>query len=132
MSQATHLSRMHPAGQMHPTGASSDRSKIIMADELIIADRQFGSRLILGTGKYDTMDLMVRALETSGTEMVTVAIRRVNLENRTSGSLLDYIDTERYHLLPNTAGCYSAEEAIRTSMMAREVLDTNWVKLEVI
>jgi thiazole synthase len=103
-----------------------------MSDELIIANRTFNSRLILGTGKYDTMDLMVGALETSGTEMVTVAIRRVNLTNRTAGSFLDYIDTKKYHLLPNTAGCYSAEEAIRTSMMARELLDTNWVKLEVI
>src|SRR5215471_10291842 len=104
----------------------------IMADELIIANRKFNSRLILGTGKYATMDLMVRALATSATEMVTVAIRRVNLADRSSGSLLDYIDTAQYQLLPNTAGCYSAEEAIRTAMMAREVLDTNWVKLEVI
>src|SRR5262245_58228900 len=101
-----------------------------MTDELIIANKKFNSRLILGTGKYETMDLMVRALETSATEMVTVAIRRVNLGDRSNGSLLDYIDTARYQLLPNTAGCYSAEEAIRTSMMAREVLDTNWIKLE--
>ena len=103
-----------------------------MADELIIADKKFKSRLILGTGKFDTMELMVQALEASGTEMVTVAIRRVNLADRSRGSLLDYIDTRRYHLLPNTAGCYSAEEAVRTALMAREVLDTNWVKLEVI
>ena len=103
-----------------------------MTDELVIANRKFRSRLILGTGKYETMDLMVRALETSDTEMVTVAIRRVNLADGAAGSLLDYIDTSRYQLLPNTAGCYSAQDAIRTSMMARELLDTNWVKLEVI
>jgi thiazole synthase len=103
-----------------------------MADELVIAGKKFNSRLILGTGKFDTLELMVRALETSGTEVVTVAIRRVNLADRSGGSLLDYIDTRRYHLLPNTAGCYSAQEAVRTALMAREVLDTNWIKLEVI
>jgi len=118
-------------------GAAADRAEAeyrrkMMADELTIAGRKFNSRLILGTGKYETMELMVRALETSGTEMVTVAIRRVDLADRSGGSLLDFIDTRRYQLLPNTAGCYSAEEAIRTAMMAREVLDTNWVKLEVI
>jgi thiazole synthase len=103
-----------------------------MADELLIADRKFNSRLILGTGKFETMDLMVRALEASGAEMITVAIRRVNLADRSRGSFLDYVDTRRYQLLPNTAGCYSAEEAVRTALLAREMLDTNWVKLEVI
>jgi len=103
-----------------------------MTDELVIADRKFNSRLILGTGKYATLDTMVRALEASGAEMVTVAIRRVNLADRSGGSLLDSIDTARYQLLPNTAGCYSAEEAVRTALMAREVLDTSWIKLEVI
>jgi thiazole synthase len=102
-----------------------------MSDPLVIAGRKFNSRLILGTGKYASFELMVKALEASGTEMVTVAVRRVNLTD-TKQSLLDYIDPKKYHLLPNTAGCYSAEEAIRTAMLAREVLATNWIKLEVI
>ncbi|HSB08565.1 MAG TPA: thiazole synthase [Blastocatellia bacterium] len=103
-----------------------------MTDALIIADRQFSSRLILGSGKYPSLELMAKSLEASGTEMVTVAVRRVNLTDRSKESLLDYVDTKRYHILPNTAGCYSAEEAIRTAMLAREVLDNNWIKLEVI
>ena len=103
-----------------------------MADTLIIAGREFHSRLILGSGKYATFDLMVKALEASGTEMITVAVRRVNLTDRAKESLLDHIDTKKYHILPNTAACYSADEAIRTAMLAREVLDNNWIKLEVI
>jgi thiazole synthase len=103
-----------------------------MSDELVIAGRSFKSRLILGTGKYENFELMKRALHVSGTDMVTVAVRRVNLEDRSRESLLDHIDTRRYCLLPNTAGCYSAADAVRTAMLAREVLDTNWVKLEVI
>ena len=101
-------------------------------DSLVIAGRTFGSRLILGTGKYETFELMTRALEASGTDMVTVAVRRVNLNDRSKESFLDHIDPKKYQLLPNTAGCYSAEEAVRTAMLAREVLDTPWVKLEVI
>jgi len=101
-------------------------------DSLVIAGRTFSSRLILGTGKYETFELMTRALEASGTDMVTVAVRRVNLNDRSKESFLDHIDPKKYQLLPNTAGCYSAEEAIRTAMLAREVLDTPWVKLEVI
>jgi thiazole synthase len=103
-----------------------------MSDEFIIAGRRFKSRLILGSGKYESFELMARALEVSGTEMVTVAVRRVNLSDRSKESLLDHIDPKRYYLLPNTAACYSADDAIRTAMLAREVLDTNWVKLEVI
>lgn len=103
-----------------------------MADSLVIAGREFRSRLILGSGKYASFDLMVKALEASGTDMVTVAVRRVNLTDRANESLLDHIDTKKYHILPNTAGCYSAEEAVRTAMLAREVLDNNWIKLEVI
>ncbi|HJQ70011.1 MAG TPA: thiazole synthase [Blastocatellia bacterium] len=101
-------------------------------DSLVIAGRQFASRLILGTGKYETFELMAQALEASGTDMVTVAVRRVNLNDRTKESLLDHIDPKKYQLLPNTAGCYSAEDAVRTAMLAREALDTPWVKLEVI
>lgn len=103
-----------------------------MTDSLIIAGREFRSRLILGSGKYASFELMTKALEASGTEMVTVAIRRVNLTDRSKESLLDYIDPKKYHILPNTAGCYSADEAIRTAMLTREVLDNNWIKLEVI
>ena len=93
--------------------------------------REFRSRLIVGTGKFPDYQTMQRAHEASGAEMVTVAVRRVNLD-RTQESLLDFIDTARYALLPNTAGCYSAEEAIRTAMLAREVGLSDMVKLEVI
>ncbi len=103
-----------------------------MNDALVIAGREFKSRLILGSGKYESFELMERSLEASGTDMVTVAVRRVNLSDRSSESLLDHIDARKYHILPNTAGCYSADEAVRTAMLAREVLDTPWVKLEVI
>jgi thiazole synthase len=99
---------------------------------LTLAGRTFRSRLILGTGKYPDFPTMAAALEASGTEMVTVALRRVNLDERGHGSLLDWIDPERYLLLPNTAGCYTAEEAVRTARLAREAGGWNWVKLEVI
>ena len=95
-----------------------------------IGDREFRSRLIIGTGKYATMEVMQEALAESGAEMVTVAIRRVKLDS--GENLLDYIDTDKYTLLPNTAGCYSAEEAIRTARLAREAVGTDLIKLEVI
>src|SRR4029450_13444272 len=101
-------------------------------DNLIIADRTFSSRLIVGTGKYSSPSVMVRAHEASGAEMITVAVRRVNISDRSKESLLDYIDTNKYFLLPNTAGCYSAEEAVRTARLGREAGLSNWVKLEVI
>jgi len=101
-------------------------------DVLCIAGREFRSRLIIGTGKYKSFQEMARAHEASGAEMVTVAVRRVNLTDRTKESMLDYIDTKKYFVLPNTAGCYSAEEAIRTAYLAREVGLSNWIKLEVI
>ncbi|HXG67661.1 MAG TPA: thiazole synthase [Blastocatellia bacterium] len=104
----------------------------IMSDPLIIAGKEFRSRLILGTGKYPSNEVMAQAHAAAETEMVTVAVRRVNISDRSKESLLDYIDPKKYHLLPNTAGCYTAEEAIRTAMLAREALDTNWIKLEVI
>ncbi|HSF23873.1 MAG TPA: thiazole synthase [Blastocatellia bacterium] len=103
-----------------------------MTGSLTIAGREFHSRLILGSGKYESFELMKKSLEVSGTEMVTVAVRRVNLTDRSKESLLDYIDPEKYHILPNTAGCYSSEEAVRTAMLAREALDNNWIKLEVL
>src|SRR5438270_13859663 len=102
-----------------------------MDDALVIAGRQFRSRLIVGTGKYKSFAETARAIEASGAEMVTVAVRRVNLD-RSKESLLDYIDPGKYFLLPNTAGCYTADEAIRAARMAREVGLSDWVKLEVI
>jgi thiazole synthase len=99
---------------------------------LEIAGRTFTSRLIIGTGKYSSHAVMARAHEASGADMVTVAVRRVNISDRTRESLLDYIDTNRMFILPNTAGCYTADEAIRTARLGREAGLSNWVKLEVI
>lgn len=99
---------------------------------LRIADREFSSRLIVGTGKYRSFPEMKRCHELSGADMVTVAVRRVNLTDKSKESLLDYIDRERMFILPNTAACYSADEAVRTARLAREVGLSNWVKLEVI
>lgn len=103
-----------------------------MSDQLVIAGRGFGSRLIVGTGKYRSHQEMARAHAASGAEMVTVAVRRVNLTDRSKESLLDYIDRSKIFVLPNTAGCYSADEAIRTARLGREVGLSEWVKLEVI
>src|SRR5450432_1705226 len=102
-----------------------------MPDPLIIAGRAFSSRLIVGTGKYKSFQETARALEASGAEMVTVAVRRVNLD-RSKESLLDYIDAKKYFMLPNTAGCYTADEAIRAARLGREVGLSDWVKIEVI
>jgi thiazole synthase len=100
-------------------------------DELVVAGRRFRSRLIVGTGKYKDGAETRAAIEASGAEMVTVAVRRVNLD-RSKESLLDYIDPSKYFLMPNTAGCYTAEEAIRAARLAREVGLSDWVKIEVI
>jgi thiazole synthase len=100
-------------------------------DSFVIAGRAFRSRLIVGTGKYKSGEETARAIETSGAEMVTVAVRRVNLD-RSKESLLDFIDPKKYFLLPNTAGCYTADEAIRAARLAREVGLSDWVKVEVI
>ena len=97
-----------------------------------IAGRTFRSRLIVGTGKYSSHTVMAQAHESSGADMVTVAVRRVNISDRTRESLLDYIDTARMFILPNTAGCYSADEAVRTARLGREAGLSHWVKLEVI
>src|SRR5437870_12744294 len=102
-----------------------------MADPLIIAGREFRSRLIVGTGKYKSFQQTARALEASDAEMVTVAVRRVNLD-RSKESLLDFIDPKRYFLLLNTAGCYTADDAIRAARLGREVGPSDWVKIEVI
>lgn len=103
-----------------------------MSDKLTIAGKEFSSRLIIGTGKYKTNEQMVEAFERSGAEMITVAVRRVNITDRTQPSLLDFIDFQKFAILPNTAGCYTAEEAIRTARLAREVGLSDWVKVEVI
>ena len=100
-------------------------------EPLVIAGRAFKSRLIVGTGKYKDGPQTRAAIEASGAEMVTVAVRRVNLD-RTSESLLDFIDPKRFFLLPNTAGCFTADEAIRAARLGREVGLSDWVKIEVI
>ena len=101
-------------------------------DKLILEDMEFNSRLIVGTGKYGDFETMRNAIEASGAEIVTIAIRRINLDDKSNKSLLEYIDRERYTLLPNTAGCYTAKEAVLTAELAREALGSNMVKLEVI
>jgi thiazole synthase len=103
-----------------------------MTDQLVIAGRAFQSRLIVGTGKYRSFPEMARAHAASGADMVTVAVRRVNLTDRTKESLLDYLDRDKMFVLPNTAGCYTVDEAVRTARLAREVGLSNWIKLEVI
>jgi len=111
-----------------------------MSDHLVIAGRAFSSRLIVGTGKYRSFEEMARAHAASGADMVTVAVRRVSLPGRANAadggkfgkSLLDYIPRDKMFILPNTAGCYTAEEAVRTARLAQEVGLSNWVKLEVI
>lgn len=101
-------------------------------DTLKIADREFRSRLLIGTGKYRSFPEMRRCHEASGAEVVTVAVRRVNLSDRSRESLLDYIDSSKFFILPNTAACFTADDAIRTARLGREAGLSNWVKLEVI
>ena len=103
-----------------------------MSDPLVIADRSFASRLVVGTGKYSSHAVMKAAHEASGTEMVTVAVRRVDLSATGTESLLHWIDRTKIFLLPNTAGCYTADDAVRTARLAREAGLSNWIKLEVI
>lgn len=101
-------------------------------EPLVIAGREFRSRLVVGTGKYRTNDEMVRAIEASGAEMVTVAVRRVDLDRSKEEGVLFHLDPERIFLLPNTAGCYTADEAIRYARLGRAAGLSDWVKLEVI
>jgi thiazole synthase len=103
-----------------------------MSNALVFGGKSYRSRLILGTGKYPNFETMATALEVSGTQIVTVAIRRINLNDQSGESLLNYIDRKKFDLLPNTAGCYTAKDAILTCELAREALGTNFVKLEVI
>jgi thiazole synthase len=103
-----------------------------MADILKIGKYEFSSRLIVGTGKYPSMEVMRSVHEVSGTQMVTVAIRRINLDDPSGKTLLDYIDRTKMLVLPNTAGCYTAKDAVLTAQLARELLATDLIKLEVI
>ena len=100
-------------------------------DQLTIAGKSFGSRLMVGTGKYGSPEACVAALDASGAEIVTVAIRRLDLDNPNAKTELDYVDWSRYTILPNTAGCKTAEEAIFTAKLARELTQSSWLKLEV-
>ncbi len=103
-----------------------------MDDALVIAGKRFTSRLLIGTGKYPSFEVMQRCHEASGAQLVTVAVRRLDLKAEGAASLLSWIDTSRVTLLPNTALCYSAEEAVRTCRLARELGMSHWVKLEVL
>lgn len=112
------------------TESTYDASQVV--EPLTIADKTFHSRLILGSGKYTDNVAMVKSLEASATEMVTVALRRVNLSDPDGSAYIHHIDREKYLFLPNTAGCYTADDAVRTARLARELGGWNWVKLEVI
>ena len=101
-------------------------------DALVIAGQELRSRLFLGTGKYRTEEEMLAALEASGCELVTVALRRIDLDDPSKKTILDVIDWKRYRVLPNTAGCRTAEEAVRIARLARSMGLSDWVKLEVI
>jgi thiazole synthase len=107
-------------------------AQVSYGDEWIVAGRSFGSRLIVGTGKYKDLPTTAAAIEASGAEMVTVAVRRVNLSDPKAPMLQDYVSPTRYTYLPNTAGCFTAEDAIRTLRLAREAGGWNLVKLEVL
>jgi thiazole synthase len=101
-------------------------------DVFTLAGREYSSRMLLGTSRYPNPQIMLEALEASGAELITVSIRRLNLADRSAGSLLNYIDRSRYDLLPNTAGCYTARDAVLTAELAREALETDLIKVEVI
>jgi len=101
-------------------------------DVLTLGNRTFNSRLIIGTGKYDSFDIMQKCHEASGAEIVTVALRRINFDNKNEKNLLDYINIKKYTLLPNTAGCYTAEDAIRVARLSRELGFSELLKLEVL
>ena len=103
-----------------------------MDDPLVIAGKEFESRLMIGTGRHRAMEEMVESIEASGAEIITVAIRRLDLNNPKEKNILDYFDWDKYTILPNTAGCKTAEEAIFTARLAREVTGSNWIKLEVL
>ena len=101
-------------------------------DKLIVGKQKFDSRLIVGTGKYKNMSECAKAIETSGANIVTVAVRRVNISNKKKPLLMDYINPKKITYLPNTAGCFTSEEALRTLRLAREIGGWKLVKLEVL
>ena len=103
-----------------------------MDDKLVIAGREFDSRLMVGTGRHRSNEEMVESIEASGADIITVAIRRLDLDNLEEKNILDYFDWNEYTILPNTAGCKTAEEAVFTAHLAREVTGSDWIKLEVI
>jgi thiazole synthase len=109
-----------------------DLEKFLENDKLVIGGKEFKSRLIVGSGKYKDFQQTKEATEASGAEMITVAVRRVNITDPNQDNLLNYIDTSKIMILPNTAGCYTAEEAVLTAKLAREALGHGFVKLEVI
>lgn len=115
---------------VHFVGGGS--GSVAGTDDFLIAGRSFRSRLIVGTGKYPTFQVMREAHERSGADMVTVAVRRIDLKAPRGESLLDFIDKSRFMILPNTAACYTADDAVRTARLGREAGLSNWVKLEVI
>jgi thiazole synthase len=104
----------------------------INTDHFVLAGKPYSSRLLIGTSRYPNPQVMVDALEASGAQIATVSIRRLNMSDHSAGSILDYIDRTRYDLLPNTAGCYTAKEVVLTAQLAREALETNMIKVEVI
>jgi thiazole synthase len=120
------------------SGAPTSASIELVAQPLVIAGRTFTSRLFVGTGKYKTMELMQQSLDASGSQVITVAVRRERLFNEQGKSLLEFLDLSRYTILPNTAGCFSAADAIRVARLGREILEqlgnpgASWVKLEVL
>lgn len=116
------------ADDVHTNGSVATAAE----DSLVIGEQSFSSRLIVGTSRYPNPQVMLDALEATGTELVTVAIRRVNVENPAPESHLDLIRQGGYQVLPNTAGCYTAREAVLVAQLAREALDTDLIKLEVI
>ena len=103
-----------------------------MQDPLVIAGKEFGSRLMVGTGHHRSNEEMVASIEASGAEIITVAIRRLDLDHPAEKNILDFFDWDKYTILPNTAGCKTADEAVFTAQLAREVTGSNWIKLEVI
>src|SRR5918997_4237647 len=113
-----------------PSGGRPDEGRGYIADPFTIAGTELRSRLLLGTGGFRSLDALANAIEVSGTELVTVALRRIEPGQR--GSIVDVLDAAGVRLLPNTAGCYTARDAVLTAKLAREAFGTEWVKLEVI
>ena len=101
-------------------------------DKLNLGKYEFSSRLFVGTGKYTTFELMQQALDASGCQVVTVAVRRERLFDDQQRNILDFLDRDKYTLLPNTAGCFTADDAVRVALLGRELLELDWVKLEVL